>query len=177
MAPWGASIYILLASKHKKVAVLPYPFSPCFDNAMNSLEASHEFVNWFSTYKLFFLSKCPNYGRGGGSDPILSVQTFCVYTSLGAYLVYPYPKKNQYTFINSIVDLVYPKQKHLASIWMIHQKEKLMLIFSILLKKHMYLPGRLVDTPQNLVTSLNLPCRSVDHPLHCSSGPSKIEVD
>ena len=34
----------------------------------------------------------------------------------GAYLVYPYPKKNQYTFINSIVDLVYPKQKHLASI-------------------------------------------------------------
>ena len=60
---------------------------------------------------------------------------------------------------------------------MIHQKEKLMLIFSILLKKHMYLPGRLVDTPQNLVSSLNLPGRLVDHPLHCSGGSSKIQVD
>ena len=77
---------------------------------------------------------------------------------------------------------------------MIHQKELLMLIFSILLKKHMYLPGRLVDTPQNLVSSLNLPGRFVDppqnlvsslnqpgrlvdHPLHCSGGSSKIQVD
>ena len=32
----------------------------------------------------FLLFKCPNYGRGrGGSDPILSVQTFFVHTSLG----------------------------------------------------------------------------------------------
>ena len=77
------STFYLLQNIKKSSCPPPTPSLPVLITPLNSLEASHEFVNWFSTYKLF-LSKCPNYGRGrGGSDPILSVQTFCVHTSLG----------------------------------------------------------------------------------------------
>ena len=44
---------------------------------------------------------------------------------------------------------------------MIHQKEKLMLIFSILLKKHMYLPGMSISK-KNLLYSEKYRSRSVD---------------
>ena len=68
------STFYMLQNMNFNITYLPKPYQKNF---------TFWFIrNWFCNFKLF-VSKCPNYGMGrGGSEPSLSVQTFCVHTCL-----------------------------------------------------------------------------------------------
>ena len=68
-------IYILHAPKHELQYYIP----------TQALSEKFYFLIYQKLILYFqtFFVKCPNYGRGrGGSEPSLSVQTFCVHTCL-----------------------------------------------------------------------------------------------